>query len=135
MSEGIGDLVGVNASWLAELQRENERLQAELSALRSSVRQQSVRATEQQLREMTAERDRLKGVLVDVEHLARFLALAWWQADNWVVNHFTAENCGGYPMVQGTKNQNDLRKLAANPYHNEHVRRAVDFLLDREPTQ
>jgi len=31
MSEGIGDLVGVNAAWLAELQRENERLQAQLA--------------------------------------------------------------------------------------------------------
>jgi len=42
------------------LVKAHEELKAELSALRNSVRQQSVRATEQQLREVTAERDRLR---------------------------------------------------------------------------
>jgi len=39
------------------LVKAHEELQAELSALRYSVRQKSVRATEQQLRDVTAQRD------------------------------------------------------------------------------
>jgi len=40
-----------------------DELRSELSALRNSVRQQSVRATEQRLREVTAERDEMFGLL------------------------------------------------------------------------
>jgi len=76
----LGEVCDANdalCAQVAELQRENERLQAELSALRNSVRhkrvaelearladaRRSVRATEQQLREVTAERDRLREAL------------------------------------------------------------------------
>jgi len=45
------------------LVKAHEKLQAELSALRNSVRQKSVRATEQQLRDVTAERDRYREAL------------------------------------------------------------------------
>jgi len=48
------------------LVKAHEELQAELSALRNSVRQKSVRATEQQLREVIADRDRLRKGLEQV---------------------------------------------------------------------
>jgi len=48
-----------------------DALQAELSALRNSVRQKSVLTTEQQLREVTAERDRLRERLGAMEVAAK----------------------------------------------------------------
>jgi len=46
-----------------ELQKRNARLEEEIKAMRSSVRQKSILATEQKLREVTAERDQLRGWL------------------------------------------------------------------------
>jgi hypothetical protein len=85
----MSNQVTVNAHWLADLQRDNERLQAELTALSSIVRHErvseiecrladarrSVLATEQKLREVTAERDRL---LKGLEKVCTYECLDSW---------------------------------------------------------
>lgn len=72
------------------------------------------------------EREQLEAQLTDSRQLIGLLALAWKESDDWSHRHFTVENCGDYPMVQGTSNQLALRKLAIDKVDSIAVRRAID---------
>lgn len=71
---------------------------------------------------------RLEAQLAEARDLARFLAGAWDAFDDWAHRHFTKDNFGDYPQVQGMRNQIALRRIGRQEYDSAAVKRAVNAL-------
>jgi hypothetical protein len=61
--------------------------------------------------------------------LVRFLAATWDDIDRFVYEHCDAEALAQYPVIQGTRNQFNIRRIGMQEYKPENVRKAVDWLL------
>jgi len=68
----------------------------------------------------------------EIVDLVRFLADSWCQVDRWARTYMTIDSLGDYPVIQGTKNQIDILKIAGQSYESENVRRAVDWILSNQ---
>jgi len=78
--------------------------------------------------ETNAEVDRV--VIPDeVLDLVRFLAETWDDIDQFVYKHCDGEALMKYPVVQGTRNQIDLKRIGEQQYSKENLRKAVDWML------
>ena len=73
-----------------------------------------------------------KARYVEAIDLIIFLAGAWDSANDFIMKHCTGVDAiGEYPIVQGTKNQLDLKTIGQQQYDQKNVRAAVDSILDR----
>lgn len=75
--------------------------------------------------------DRVHPVVIPAEvlDLVRFLAATWDEIDNWAY-----ADCGGaalasYPVIQGTRNQINLRRIGVQTHDPKNIHKAVDWLL------
>jgi hypothetical protein len=58
-------------------------------------------------------------VAEDLQHLVRFMCKMWVAIDEWA--SMWNEAMETYPMIQGTRNQMNLREIAAQPYDKKRV--------------
>jgi len=65
----------------------------------------------------------------DVSHLARFLAHTWALIDDFVYKNCDGDALMKYPVIQGTKNQLNLRAVGQQPFDQAKIKAAVDKLL------
>lgn len=99
---------------------------SELDRLRRELADERARSSELQKALAKSEQD-----CELVSDLARFLAETWVD-----VNSFVRANCSGealtrYPMIQGARNQMNLRQLAGQSYSSNALVPAIDLLLKR----
>ena len=75
-------------------------------------------------------REKQDAIPVEMLDLVRFLAETWDAIDQFVYQHCDRESLMKYPVVQGTRNQTNLRKIGKQPYETKRLKRAVDWLLN-----
>lgn len=61
--------------------------------------------------------------------LVRFLAETWNKIDAFVYEYCSGDALMKYPVVQGTRNQMDLRRIGGQQYSKKNLRKAVDWML------
>ena len=65
----------------------------------------------------------------EVLDLVRFLSQTWVAIDGFVYNHCDSNALIKYPVIQGTRNQMNLRKISEQPYDAGKLRTAVEWML------
>ena len=68
----------------------------------------------------------------EMRDLVIFLCETWDEIDGWAYKYMDGNALNKYPVIQGTKNQGNLRKIGELPYNPENIKKAVDFLLKGE---
>jgi hypothetical protein len=66
-------------------------------------------------------------VAEDLQHLIRFMCRTWVAIDEWA--SMFSEAMDTYPMIQGTRNQMNLREIAAQSYDKKRVALGVQLML------
>jgi hypothetical protein len=66
-------------------------------------------------------------VAEDLQHLIRFMCRTWVAIDEWA--SMFSEAMDTYPMIQGTRNQMNLREIAAQSYDIRRVAFGVQLML------
>lgn len=66
----------------------------------------------------------------EVLELVRFLAETWTDIDKFVYENCTGEQLMKYPVVQGTHNQINLKRISEQPYNKESLHKAVAWMLN-----
>jgi hypothetical protein len=66
-------------------------------------------------------------VAEDLQHLIRFMCGTWVAIDEWA--SMFSEAMDTYPMIQGTRNQMNLREIAAQSYDKRRVAFGVQLML------
>lgn len=66
----------------------------------------------------------------EVLDLVRFLAQTWDSIDSFVYENCDGESLMKYPVIQGMRNQMNLREIGKQQYSKENLRKAVDWLLN-----
>jgi hypothetical protein len=66
----------------------------------------------------------------EVLELVRFLAETWTDIDKFVYENCTGEQLMKYPVVQGTRNQINLKRIGEQPYSKESLHKAVAWMLN-----
>lgn len=64
--------------------------------------------------------------------LLRFMCQTWAKIDEWAYAHVEPDSLIHYPVVQGTRNQIDLRRIGEQNYDVTNIRKAVDWILKQE---
>ena len=68
-----------------------------------------------------------------LEGLVIFLANTWSQVDDFVYKHCDGDALMKYPVVQGTRNQMDLRTIGSQePSSKQAIRDGVSIMLGKE---
>ena len=62
------------------------------------------------------------------EDCVRFLCETWDAIDTWA---YSTKDITKYPVIQGTKNQNNLGKVGQQAYHKENIAKTINRLLQR----
>lgn len=75
---------------------------------------------------MNTENEQIPEEILD---LTRFLCRLYNDIDNFVYSNCTGEQIGKYPVVQGTRNQLNLRKIGQQEYKKENIQKAVEWML------
>ena len=75
----------------------------------------------------------------ELKDLVRFLAAVWYETDSL---RYKAMNLpdeeikdflvGKWPVIQGTRNQINLKNIGEQPYSQENIAKAVELLLKKE---
>jgi len=66
---------------------------------------------------------------VEILDLVRFLANTWTEIDAFVYEHCDGEALMKYPVIQGTRNQINLKKIGEQSYNLKKIREAVEWML------
>lgn len=83
-----------------------------------------IKDLEQQLKEA---QDAIPAEMLD---LVRFLSETWDAIDQFVYQHCDGEALMKYPVIQGTRNQMDLRAIGKQPYEAKRLKKAAEWLLN-----
>lgn len=65
----------------------------------------------------------------EVLDVVRFLAETWAEVDAFVYKHCDGEALMHYPVVQGSRNQINLKKIGEQKYDPARLRSGVEWLL------
>ena len=60
--------------------------------------------------------EQVVSVPVEVLDLVRFMCATWVDIDRWAHENMPTEALGGYPQIQGTRNQINLQKIGKQEY-------------------
>lgn len=64
----------------------------------------------------------------EVLDLVRFMCETWAMIDEWA--YTTGDAIMHYPVVQGTKNQFNLKRIGQQQYNKESIQKAVRWMLE-----
>lgn len=64
--------------------------------------------------------------------LIRFLCSTWSEVDQWAYKNADGDALCQYPVIQGTRNQVDLRRIGEQPFDKSNLRKAVDWMLKHQ---
>jgi hypothetical protein len=79
------------------------------------------------LQQLSAPAPAVVAVAEDIQHLVRFMCRTWVAIDEWA--SMCNEAMETYPMIQGTRNQMNLREIAAQPYDKKRVAIGIQLML------
>lgn len=65
----------------------------------------------------------------EVLDVVRFLAETWMEIDEFVYQNCDGDSLMRYPVVQGTRNQANLKKIASQSYDPSRLKTGVEWLL------
>ena len=65
----------------------------------------------------------------EILDLCRFLAKTWAEIDKFVYENCTGDALMRYPVIQGTRNQLNLKKIGEQPINAANTAKAVKFML------
>lgn len=65
--------------------------------------------------------------------VVRFLAETWDKIDTFVYQHCDGDALMQYPVIQGTRNQSNLRAIGEQAYSRERIKEGVEWLLSQGP--
>ena len=65
----------------------------------------------------------------EVLDLARFMCAAWDEVDKWAYRHCDGDTLVKYPVMQGTRNQLNLRRIGEQPYDLKRVGVTVKWMI------
>ena len=66
---------------------------------------------------------------VEVLDLVRFMCSSWSDIDAWAYEHAGVDALCKYPVIQGTRNQIDLKRIGEQRFDGANIRKAVNWML------
>ncbi|HBA34877.1 MAG TPA: hypothetical protein DCZ12_12155 [Gammaproteobacteria bacterium] len=82
-------------------------------------------------RQQDAQASEIERIVIapEVLDVVRFLAETWSEIDKFVYQNCDGESLMRYPVVQGTRNQMNLKKIASQGYDPAKLKAGVEWLL------
>ena len=71
----------------------------------------------------------MKKVPEEIVDLLRFMCETWSEIDTWAYKYCDGDALGRYPVIQGSRNQIDLKTIGQQDYNIKNIRNAVDWML------
>lgn len=107
--------------------------QMRISAETHSLAMKKIRLQAERIKELEGQLKETKDNNLPPEllDLVRFLADTWDAVDKFVYEHCDGEALAKYPVVQGARNQINLRKIGDQAYDPKRRKEAVKWLLDK----
>ncbi len=65
----------------------------------------------------------------EVLDLVRFMCATWSEIDRWAYTTNTPDALAQYPVIQGTRNQINLRTIGGQPHNTKNIHKAVKWML------
>lgn len=91
----------------------------------------SIKMNPQQAGKLYMHREQLIEEVEQLKDLVRFLSETWVSIDKFVYKNCTGEQLMQYPVIQGTRNQVNLKRIGEQEYKTENLRKAVSLLLGK----
>lgn len=106
--------------------------QTRISSAGSALAIKKIRAQEDRIKELERQLKEMQENAIPVEllDLVRFQAETWDAIDQFVYQHCDGEALMKYPVVQGTRNQMNLRAIGKQPYEAKRLKKAAEWLLN-----
>lgn len=105
--------------------------QTRISSAGSALAIKKIRAQEDRIKELEQQlKEAQDAIPVEMLDLVRFLAETWDAIDQFVYQHCDGEALMKYPVIQGTRNQMNLRAIGKQPYEPKRLKRAAEWLLN-----
>ena len=63
--------------------------------------------------------------------LIRFMCATWTEIDRWAYENMNVNALGKYPVIQGTGNQIDIRRIGEQEHNAKNIHKAVKWMLEQ----
>ena len=86
-------------------------------------------SVESEANETNVQVDRLV-IPPEVLDLVRFMCATWADIDKWAYENMDGGALMKYPVIQGTRNQINLRRIGEQAYDTANIKKAVKWLTE-----